>query len=168
MKLFIMRHGEAVPQLSTLLDGNSYASDEVRELTATGRDEVLKSAQWLHTHYPKLDLAIHSPLVRARQTMDLVSKEVAIEVREVSPEVTPSSDPEAFASALLARLQVEPAETVLLVSHMPFVSYLVGYLDNKVEAPLFPTAGIAVMEIEPLAMAGNLESLIKPTELPQS
>lgn len=166
MKLFIMRHGEAAPQqMSGLLDGNSDASDETRELTATGRDEVLKSAQWLQTHYPKLDLAINSPLVRARQTMDLISKKVAVEVREVSTEVTPSSDPEAFASALLARLQVEPADTVLLVSHMPFVSYLVGYLDNKVQAPLFPTAGIAVLEIEPLAMAGNLESLIKPAQL---
>lgn len=167
MKLFIMRHGEAAPQqASGVLGGNHGGSDATRELTANGQHEVLRSAQWLQTHYPKIDLAIHSPLVRARQTMDLVAQEVAIEVREVSPEITPSSDAETFASALLARLQLEPAETVLLVSHMPFVSHLVGYLDNKVQGPIFPTAGIAVLEIEPLTMAGHLESLITPAQLP--
>ncbi|MCC5880939.1 MAG: phosphohistidine phosphatase SixA [Idiomarina sp.] len=165
MKLFIMRHGEAAPQqASALLGGASYATDEARELTSLGREEVVASAQWLKAHYPKLDLAISSPLVRAEQTMDLVAKEIPIESREISAEVTPSSDPESFASALLARLQVEPAETVLVVSHMPFVCYLVSYLDHKVQAPLFPTAGIAVLEIEPLAMAGDLQSMTAPPE----
>lgn len=165
MKLFIMRHGEAAPQqASALLGGISYSSDEARELTSLGRDEVEASAKWLKSHYPKLDLAISSPLVRAEQTMDIVAEHIPIELREVSDEVTPSSDPEVFASALLARLQVEPAETVLLVSHMPFVCYLVSYLDHKVQAPLFPTAGIAVLEIEPLAMAGDLQSMTAPPE----
>lgn len=165
MKLFIMRHGEAAPQqASALLGGAHYASDEARELTDLGRDEVLASANWLKSNYPTLDLAISSPLVRAEQTLDIVADHIPIEVREVSDEVTPSSDPEAFASALLARLQVEPAETVLVVSHMPFVCYLVSYLDNKVQAPLFPTAGIAVLDIEPLAMAGDLQSMTAPPE----
>lgn len=165
MKLFIMRHGEAASQqASALLGGASYSSDEARELTPMGRSEVESSATWLKSHYPKLDLAISSPLVRAEQTMDIVAEHIPIELREVSDEVTPSSDPEAFASALLARLQVEPAETVLVVSHMPFVCYLVSYLDHKVQAPLFPTAGIAVLDIEPLAMAGDLQSMTAPPE----
>lgn len=165
MKLFIMRHGEAAPQqASALLGGVSYSSDEARELTNFGEDEVRASAQWLCEHYPQLDLAIASPLVRAQQTLDIVAREIPIEQRETSDEVTPSSDPEAFASALLARLQVEPAETVLVVSHMPFVCYLVSYLDQKVQAPLFPTAGIAVLDIEPLAMRGDLQSMTAPPE----
>lgn len=165
MKLFIMRHGEAAPlQASALLGGAQYASDEVRELTSYGREEVAASAKWLKQHYPKLDLAISSPLVRAEQTLDIVAEHMPIEVREVSDEVTPSSDPEAFACALLARLQIEPADTVLVVSHMPFVCYLVSFLDSKVQAPLFPTAGVAVLDIEPLAMAGDLQSMTAPPE----
>jgi phosphohistidine phosphatase len=165
MKLFIMRHGEAASQqASALLGGVSYQSDADRELTQRGEEEARCSARWLHEHYPQIDLAITSPLVRAQQTFDIVNAEIPFEQSEVSDEVTPSSDPEAFASALVARLQVEPAETVLVVSHMPFVCYLVSYLDNKVQAPLFPTAGIAVVDIEPLAMSGDLQSMTAPPE----
>ena len=165
MKLLIMRHGEAAPlHASSMINGAHYASDESRELTAVGRDEVAASSSWLKSHYPNLDLAIASPLIRAEQTLDIVAQQIPIEVREVSQEVTPSSDPEAFASALLARLQVEPAETVLVVSHMPFVCYLVSYLDHKVQAPLFPTAGIAVIDVEPLAMSGDLLCMTAPPE----
>ena len=165
MKLLIMRHGEAAPlQASSLIGGAHYASDESRELTTIGRDEVTASTSWLKSQYSNLDLAISSPLIRAEQTLDIVAQQIPIEVREVSTEVTPTSDPEAFASALLARLQVEPAETVLVVSHMPFVCYLVSYLDHKVQAPLFPTAGVAVIDVEPLAMAGYLLSMTAPPE----
>ncbi|MGX5914405.1 phosphohistidine phosphatase SixA [Aliidiomarina sp. Khilg15.8] len=165
MKLFIMRHGEAASQqASALLGGVSYQSDAERELTARGEEEARCSARWLHENYPHIDLAITSPLVRAKQTFDIVNAEIAFEQSEVSDEVTPSSDAEAFASALVARLQMEPAETVLVVSHMPFVCYLVSYLDNKVQAPLFPTAGIAVVDIEPLAMSGDLQSMTAPPE----
>lgn len=165
MKLFIMRHGEATLQKRSVLAGvSTLDSDEKRELTTLGRDEVLASAHWLQEHYPKIDIGISSPLVRAQQTMDIVAKEIQLGEREMSNDVTPSSDPAAFAVELLARLQLEPAQTVLVVSHMPFVCYLVSYLDQKIQAPLFPTAGIAMLEIEPLAMSGNLESMTAPPE----
>ena len=110
----------------------------------------------------KIDLVIVSPYVRAQQTYAEVAKLICAEVVEVSAEITPESDPEMFASALLARLQIEPAETVLLVSHMPFVCYLTSYLDQRVQPPLFPTAGIAVIDVEPLAMEGVLQGVRAP------
>lgn len=161
MKLFIMRHGDAVaPQW----DGaDLHLADAARQLSATGQDEVERSIRQLINDYGQaIDLAIASPLIRAQQTLDIAAAKLAIEQRETSADITPNSDPQAFASALLARLQIEPAQSVLVVSHMPFVSNLVGYLDSKVDAPLFPTAGIAVLDIEPLAMAGNLVEMIKP------
>ena len=165
MKLLIMRHGEAVPQqLSALRGGTPYVPDEARELNRPGRDEVTAITTWLKSEYPKLDLAISSPLVRAEQTLDIVAEQIPIEVREVSDEVTPTSDPAAFASSLLARLQLEPAETVLVVSHMPFVCYMVSYLDTKVQAPIFPTGGVAVLDVEPLAMQGDLQTMITPPD----
>lgn len=165
MKLFVMRHGEAAPQqASKILGGQTYETDAERELTARGEREVKASTQWLRAHYAQVDLAITSPLVRAKQTLDIVQAELPLKQVEISAEVTPSSDPEAFACALLARLQIEPAETVLVVSHMPFVCYLVSYLDAKVQAPLFPTAGIAVLEVDPLEMAGRLRSMTAPPE----
>ncbi|WP_194755921.1 phosphohistidine phosphatase SixA [Aliidiomarina indica] len=160
MKLFVMRHGDALP---SKFEHGKLQADEARELSAMGREEVVRVTEWLQHNYPKIDLVIVSPYIRALQTWQQVEAEIAAEVVEISSEVTPESDPEAFAGALLARLQIEPAETVLVVSHMPFVCYLVSYLDTSVQPPLFPTAGIAVIDVEPLAMLGRLESLQAPT-----
>ncbi|TRW49487.1 phosphohistidine phosphatase SixA [Aliidiomarina halalkaliphila] len=160
MKLFVMRHGDAV---SSKLEHGKLQADEARELSDRGRDEVVRMTEWLREHHPKIDLVIVSPYIRAQQTWKQVEAAIAAEVVEVSSEVTPESDAEAFAGALLARLQIEPAESVLVVSHMPFVCYLVSYLDTSVQPPLFPTAGIAVIDVEPLAMLGRLESLQAPT-----
>lgn len=151
MKLYVMRHGEAC---SPTLCAGVLQADHERELTAHGHQEATTAGEWLAEHAPKLDLVIVSPYVRAQQTWQEVAHHVTAEVIETSTEITPDGDAEAFASALLARLQIEPAEHVLLVSHMPFVCYLTSYLDRSVQPPLFPTAGIAQLDLEPLAMQG--------------
>ena len=155
MKLYIMRHGEAV---APSVGMGKVGADAERELTAVGHAEAEDATQWLKAQHSTIDLALVSPYVRAQQTFQHVADSIHIEVTETSSEITPDSDPELFAGALLARLQVEPAETVLIVSHMPFVCYLVNYLDTAIEPPLFPTAGIASLEVEPLAMLGKLKA----------
>lgn len=152
-----MRHGEAEPPMMRPYPG----ADANRVLTDCGHAEAETAAKWLQKHEKNIDLAIVSPYSRARQTYDHVAEHIPVEVTEISTEITPDGDPEAFAGALLARLQIEPAESVLVVSHMPFVCYLVHYLDCAVQAPLFPTAGIAVLDVEPLAMSGALKSFYK-------
>ncbi|MFU8784721.1 phosphohistidine phosphatase SixA [Aliidiomarina sp.] len=159
MKLFVMRHGEArAPEMHL----GSVEPDADRELTERGREEAIAAGKWLAEQTAKIDLVIVSPYVRAQQTYAEVAKLVGAQEVEVSVEITPEGDPELFASALLARLQIEPAESVLLVSHMPFVCYLTSYLDQRVQPPLFPTAGIAVIEVEPLAMEGCLQGVQAP------
>ncbi|RUO21254.1 phosphohistidine phosphatase SixA [Aliidiomarina iranensis] len=161
MKVFVMRHGEAKAPAMQL---GRVEPDSARELTEQGHLEAIQAAEWLAQQASKIDLVIVSPYVRAQQTYAEVAKLVSAEVVEVSAEITPESDPEMFASALLARLQIEPAETVLLVSHMPFVCYLTSYLDQRVQPPLFPTAGIAVIDVEPLAMEGVLQGVRAPEQ----
>ncbi|EGN76441.1 phosphohistidine phosphatase SixA [Idiomarina sp. A28L] len=161
MKVFVMRHGEAKAPTMQL---GKVEPDASRELTERGHEEALVAAKWLAEQTPKIDLVIVSPYVRAQQTYAEVAKLVGAEVVEVSTDITPEGDPEMFASALMARLQIEPAETVLLVSHMPFVCYLTSYLDQRVQPPLFPTAGIAVIDVEPLAMEGILQGVRAPEQ----
>ncbi|RUO21951.1 phosphohistidine phosphatase SixA [Aliidiomarina haloalkalitolerans] len=151
MKLYVMRHGEAC---SPTLCAGVVQPDQERELTAHGHEEAKTAGEWLASQVEKIDLVIVSPYVRAQQTWHEVAQHVAAEVIETSSEITPEGDAELFASSLLARLQIEPAEHVLLVSHMPFVCYLTAYLDRTVQPPLFPTAGIAQLDLEPLAMQG--------------
>lgn len=163
MKLYIMRHGEAQPP------GIGYArpgADAARSLTTAGHQEAEKAAHWLLAQEKKIDLAIVSPYARAQQTFQHISQRTAIEVIEQSHEVTPESDPELFAGALLARLQIEPAESILVVSHMPFICYLVSYLDTSIQPPLFPTAGIAVLDLQPLAMSGKLTAFYRGNNEP--
>lgn len=159
MKLFVMRHGDALP---ARFERGYLQPDAERELSERGHREVAQIALWLEEHVGPIDLVITSPYVRAQQTWNAVAEYITAEVVEVSSEITPEGDPEAFAGALLARLQIEPAATVLVVSHMPFVCYLVGYLDTSIQPPLFPTAGLAVMEVEPLAMLGKLQTMHAP------
>lgn len=154
MKIFIMRHGDAVapPRTSAL-----HSADAARQLSTKGQREVASSIATLAASYGGvIDLAIASPLIRAQQTLDLAAAHLSIEQRETSAEITPEADAELFASGLLARLQIEPAESVLVVSHMPFVSLLVEYLDRAGQVLSFPTAGIVVLDIEPLAMSGKV------------
>lgn len=136
--------------------------DATRELSERGRLEVSRSAQWLTTQLKQIDWVIVSPYVRAQQSWELVAQYLSAEVIEVSEDIIPEANPSAFAGALMARLQIEPAASVLIVSHMPFVCYLVDYLDASVEAPLFPTAGIAEIELEPLLMSGTFIALHAP------
>ena len=159
MKLFVMRHGEAKP---ASIDFGAVTPDADRELNETGLQEAIAAAKWLASQIEHIDLVLVSPYQRARQTYAEVAKWVSAQEVEISAEITPKGDAELFASALLARLQVEPAETVLLVSHMPFVCFLTSYLDQRVQPPLFPTAGIAMIEVEPLAMEGYLQGMIAP------
>ncbi|MCO4321754.1 phosphohistidine phosphatase SixA [Aliidiomarina quisquiliarum] len=161
MKLYVMRHGEAEPPRAGYgLPG----ADAARVLTSAGHAEAEKAAQWLSIQQPKIDLAIVSPYVRAQQTFKHVAHQLPIEVIEQSNEVMPESDPQLFAGALLARLQIEPAESILVVSHMPFVCYLVNYLDAGIQPPLFPTSGIAVLDLEPLAMSGKFKQFYRDTD----
>ncbi|HLV47783.1 MAG TPA: phosphohistidine phosphatase SixA [Aliidiomarina sp.] len=158
MKLYVMRHGEAEPPRAGY---GIPGADAARVLTSAGHAEAEKAAQWISAQQQKIDLAIVSPYIRAQQTFQHVSHQIPIEVIEESSEITPESDAEMFAGALLARLQIEPAESVLVVSHMPFVCYLVSYLDTGIQPPLFPTSGIAVLDLEPLAMSGKLKTFYR-------
>jgi phosphohistidine phosphatase len=114
MMLWVLRHGEAQSQAS---------SDAARELNATGRAQVMRSA----THLPAAGLTLlASPYLRTQQTAALVKSVVGPETAmQTVPWLTPDSDP----AEVLEHLAGLPADaTVLLVSHQPLVGALVGLL----------------------------------------
>jgi phosphohistidine phosphatase SixA len=65
MKLYLLRHATAE---------DAAASDAARELTRDGREEARIAGQALVALGVKPDHILTSPLVRARQTADLVAK----------------------------------------------------------------------------------------------
>lgn len=65
MELYLIRHGIAV-------DRKPDTKDEERELTAEGREKTLKVAKRLYDLGLRFDLILTSPLVRSRQTAEIL------------------------------------------------------------------------------------------------
>lgn len=110
MKLLLVRHGEAV-------DREDVAAEELRHLTAKGRERCRETAELLAREGVRVDAILSSPLARAVQTAEILAHglgftgEVAVR-RELEPGFGPEALP-----ALLAELRGH--RTVALVGHEP-------------------------------------------------
>lgn len=151
MKLWVLRHGEAEPRART---------DAERRLTAHGRDQVMRSAAQLFGQLPQVILA--SPYVRAQQTATLVHDALGGgELVRTVPWLTPDTDPQ----QVIGELDKLGLDQVLLVSHQPLVSALVGLLvnGNYQNQPPMSTASLAGLDGDwPLAGLMTLSSLFHP------
>ncbi len=136
-KIFIMRHGEA--------EGMK-ADDASRNLTQTGLDQADMMGVWLSRNY-EIDVALVSPYVRAQQTLNVVKvSQKNIKLIETTQDLTPEALPTLIIDYLETFLDLNAEfDTILLVSHMPLVSYLVGELCPG-QMPIFNTAAIACIE----------------------
>ncbi len=67
---FVMRHGEAQANLKDIFETKG---DVTNHLTETGKEQARTSAEWLKKHGP-IDLIVHSPLVRTRETAYIAQK----------------------------------------------------------------------------------------------
>lgn len=143
MKLYILRHGEAVAQA---------AEDAQRPLTAVGIQEVLSSAVHLMAEPPTKILA--SPYLRTQQTAARVAKVLGIDVIETAAWLTPDSS----VTQVLQHLKHYRNTPLLLVSHQPLVSYLLMQLLGGAALPM-RTASLAMLQGEPVAAGMQLQAL---------
>ncbi|HDZ8843514.1 TPA: phosphohistidine phosphatase SixA [Aeromonas dhakensis] len=137
MKIYIMRHGQA---------GMNAKTDEQRPLTEQGIEESIHMARWLAPQLGgKLDRVIHSNYLRARQTWQSICSELPkTGAVEESGDITPYGDP-AFVASYLTALAAKH-DSILMVSHLPLVGYLVQSLCPAAGAPMFATSGLACIE----------------------
>ncbi|MFL0798344.1 MAG: phosphohistidine phosphatase SixA [Cellvibrionaceae bacterium] len=137
MQLFVMRHGEASYDAPT---------DDERELTERGVGIVCIVAEQHKQELASVDVILHSPLVRARQTAEFVaqSAELSCPMEEVSF-LRPETSPQKLADELAKRSE----KTILLVSHQPFVSRVLDWLTGSgVGFHPMTTASIAKLECD--------------------
>lgn len=114
MRLYLVRHGEAAPA----------ADDFLRDLTESGRADVLRLADDCVASGVRVDEIRHSPLVRACRTAEILASRLRPlhGVHEV-PGIGPSGDVET------AALELGLLEgSAMVVTHMPFVAELEGRL----------------------------------------
>jgi phosphohistidine phosphatase len=113
MPLYLVRHGEALPE----------AVDPDRSLTEAGKATVDGMAQLAAAFNIPVSKILHSGKTRARQTAETFSKHLnpSAGVTEIKG-IKPNDDVTTIASTL------DPALNTMIVGHLPFLERLVSYL----------------------------------------
>ncbi|WP_448549177.1 phosphohistidine phosphatase SixA [Thalassotalea fusca] len=157
MQVYIMRHGQA----------EGFVKDDAqRALTAHGIEEVSAMAQWFRQNKHDVDLVLVSPYVRAQQTAATFCQSADISVKpETVAFVTPSGSAIDVHDYIDGVVGAEKYSSVLIVSHMPLVSYLVGELTFEGQTPIFQTGAIAEINYDIKKMKGELIGLVSPADL---
>lgn len=149
-----MRHGDAEPYAS---------SDQSRQLTEYGVSQVNRNGLWLTKQAPQLDLILVSPYVRAQQTQQLISDIIEPPTHlETLPDLVPEGNAGNVHDYVDAAIKLYQPSNILLVSHMPLVSYLVETFSIEKQTPIFPTAAIAHIDYQPELMKGHFSYVKAP------
>src|SRR5687768_13245527 len=129
MKLLVVRHAAAMDREDFARTGES---DDFRPLTNDGKDEMKAVAKGLRDMVGELDVLATSPLVRARETADIVADAYGIERAVVERSLMPGAsfgDFEKWCSANGER------KVIAIVGHQPHLGSLVTWLLTGREEP---------------------------------
>jgi phosphohistidine phosphatase len=132
MHLILVRHAKAA-------DG---APDELRPLTSEGRAQARRLAEQLHTDEVRPDAIVTSPLLRARQTAEIIAEALGADVLQ-DERLSPGATAEDVTAAVSGR-----GETVVAVGHQPDCSRIAAALTGAPEPDFAPAQSFAV-ELEP-------------------
>jgi phosphohistidine phosphatase len=159
MKLYLLRHGIAVDRI-----GGAIHNDFQRPLTENGREELKVVGAALKRLNVKADLMISSPLVRARQTAEII-KSALNSPREI--EIAEALAPGGGVSDLYKFLRpFSQLDEIFLVGHEPDMGRLAGNLlwsGPEFDMP-FKKAGICRIDINdvPPNIPGRLKWFLTP------
>jgi phosphohistidine phosphatase len=148
MKIYIMRHGEAEMFAN---------SDAERNLTPRGEQASVAVAQkCVSMGIEHFDQVLVSPYVRAQQTWQQISQCFQAKHLDNSDDITPYGDALDVAQFLYALAESKTLDSILLVSHLPLVGYLTAELAQGISPPMFPTSGLACVEVDVERQSGEL------------
>ena len=168
MQVYIMRHGEAQGFLAP-----DCSEDSQRALTIEGEAEAKTMAKWFDKLKIKPQQVFVSPYIRAQQTCTCVTQNLGSAITTlnfISPldEAKPVHD---FIDGWVTEQRSVNCDStlaeasLLIISHMPLVSFLVAELTQPNNAPIFSTGAVAHIDYDINKMRGELVQLISPLEL---
>lgn len=135
MKLYLMRHGEAL----------SPQKDPERGLSDNGKSKVELVAKHLNKQGVSFSQIFHSKKKRARETAEIMGKIISPSVSLIlHDKITPNDDPHFIFSEINSW-----EEDTLIASHLPFVPDLMTLLTEKdayMTAITFETATVVCLE----------------------
>lgn len=145
MEIYFLRHADAAAAAGI--------PDEERPLSEEGRRAMQKAAIGMKRLGLKFDLILTSPLLRARQTAEIVSKTLGAGEAIATEPLTSGRNPR----EALKDPRGKTAKSLLLVGHAPDLGILLGELVGTEEIPLSKGA-LACVEVSslPPEAAGKL------------
>ncbi len=159
MKIYIFRHGEAED-----IGKNGVFRDEERRLTEKGKQDAQKVGAYLKAKQHKLQLLLHSPLVRAVQTAEMLAAELGCEKKSVN-ELSTDFGVRTYLEVLGNYMNVQ---TLGVVGHQPTLTKVISTLisgEHRAQFRFEPCS-LAVITVGSTLMSGELQLLLSPNDLP--
>lgn len=158
VKIYLVRHGIASDRI-----GGAVLNDGMRPLTDEGRTETKAVGKGLKKIGVKPDVMVVSPLVRTRQTAEILAEVLKVErPLEICNALAPGGTPSTIFKFLQ---QFDKAQELMLVGHEPDVGAIVANLigAHDLEIP-FPKAGVCRVDIAglPPNATGYLKWFVTP------
>ncbi len=150
MKLYLIRHAHAI-------DG---ADDVARELSKKGRGQAKALGKFLRARDLFAPAALwHSPLVRARETAELLAEHAKLEAKLVETTgLLPEDDP----SDIAGRLTRTHLPALALVGHEPYMSALASLLVADEPTPCFAFRKGATLALEGVGRHWIVQWFVSP------
>jgi phosphohistidine phosphatase len=159
MDLYLLRHGKA--------EAAGTGGDDTRALTPEGRKEIRQVAAWIASRGIPFALVATSPLLRARETADLVQG--ALEPRpdlEVWDDLIPGRSLEDLVIRIAG---CDPAAALLLVGHEPLLSTLASRIivgDERARMTLTKGGLAKIREVRFVnGITGEIHWLLTPRQI---
>jgi phosphohistidine phosphatase len=162
MRLYIVRHAIALPH------GTPGVPDDGRILTEDGVRKMRQAAAGLRRLDYVPDLILTSPLIRARQTADILSVAFGggVEVK-TTPALAPSGSRQDLYRQILK--YSDNCNSIMLVGHQPSLGEIAGEIawGSPGRSVELKKGGVCTIEIESLegVPKGTLISLLTPSIL---
>lgn len=159
MKIYLMRHASAVERL-----GGAIVNDSQRPLTEEGRQEARSVANALKKLNARPNFIVSSPLVRTRQTADIIQEVLGI---EGELKIADGLAPGGTASEVFKNLKkLPPFEEILLVGHEPDIGRISADLMLAGPEVMLPFKKAAVIRVDvqdlPPSWPGTLKWFLNP------
>jgi phosphohistidine phosphatase len=144
MKIYFMRHGDAAPA------GGDIPEDSLRPLSPGGQVQVRRVAEGFKNRGLALTTVISSPLLRARETAQIMAGTLAEAAPQIAPALAPNASPAGVREIVESQARAGVTD-LLCVGHHPDVTLWVAIIAgiDAGACPIFGTAAVAALELAP-------------------
>jgi len=152
VRVYLIRHAVAFER-----DRRRWPDDRLRPLTAAGIEKFRKAAPGLAWLAGEVDCVLTSPLVRARQTAEILASAADWPTATEEPRLAPGQS----VAQVLALIRARRASAIALVGHEPDLSRLAAVsLDAGARAVIaLKKGGAACLEFDRVVRAGSAQLL---------